>query len=138
MAQRAKIGFTLKDLILEGIIITGEGNGKRYLSLPWVKQQIEEKLGFTPYPGTLNLRLTADSTKHRGFLSKVQTTAVCPAEGYCVAGLFKGDISGLECAVVLPEVSGYPENLLEVVAPLNLRDRLQLEDGDSIEVTVYL
>ncbi len=137
MAQRAEIGFTLKDLTLEGTIITGEGNGKRYLSLPWVKKQIEEKLGFTPYPGTLNLRLKADSTKHRSLLSKAKTAVICPQEGYCVAGLFKGDISGLGCAIVVPEVSGYPENLLEVIAPLNLRDRLQLKDGDSIEVTVY-
>ena len=95
-------------------------------------------MGFTPYEGTLNLKLTRASAKRRQLLLDAKTTVICPAEGYCVGALFKADISGLECAVVVPEVTGYPENLLEVISPLNLRDRLQLEDGDSVEVNVYL
>jgi len=44
----------------------------------------------------------------------------------------------LECAIVIPEVAGYPEDVLEIVAPANLRETLQLEDGDEITVTVNL
>jgi riboflavin kinase, archaea type len=137
MAQRTEIGFTLKDLILIGTVITGEGNGKRYLSLPWVKQQIEEKLGFIPYAGTLNLKLTRESTKRKEPLLDAKTMVICPAEGHCVGILYKAEIELLECAVIVPEVTNYPKNLLEIIAPLNLRDRLKLEDGNSVEVKVY-
>lgn len=128
----------MKKLTLEGALVTGEGNGKRYISLPWVKQQIKEKLGFTPYSGTLNLHLTADNVKRRSLLLKAKTAVICPAEGYCVGALFGADVAGLECGVVVPEVAGYPNNLLEVIAPLNLRTRLGLEDGNCVKVTINL
>jgi riboflavin kinase, archaea type len=136
VAQRTENGLNLKNLTFRGAVITGKGNGKRYLSLPWVKQQIEEKLGFTPYAGTLNLRLTAEGAKLRSVLLKAETKVVCPAEGYCVGALFAAAVTGLECGVVIPEVATYPKNLLEVIAPVNLREQLRIEDGDQVEVVV--
>ncbi len=127
----------MSNVILVGTVITGEGNGKRYLSLPWVKQQIEEKLGFAPYLGTLNLKLTRQSTQRKQLLLDAKSTVICPAEGYCVGILYKAEISELECAVIVPDVADYPKSLLEIISPLNLRDRLQLENGDPVEVTVY-
>mgnify|MGYP001595107082 CR=1 FL=1 len=128
----------MKNLTFRGTIVTGEGNGKRYLSLPWDKQQIEEKLGFTPYAGTLNLQLTAESAKRRNMLLSAKTKVICPAEGYCVGALFSAVVADLNCGVVIPEVAGYPQNLLEVVAPVNLRERLGLKDGDCVEVAVHV
>ena len=51
----------MKKMKLNGAIFSGGGNGKKFLELPWVKQQIREKLGFTPYPGTLNVKLNEKS-----------------------------------------------------------------------------
>ena len=127
----------MRNLTFRGAIITGEGNGKRYLSLPWVWQQIEEKLGFTPYAGTLNLRLTAEGVKRRALLLKAETKAVYPAEGYCVGALFAASVEGLECGVVIPEVATYPKDLLEIIAPVNLREQLRIEDGDRVKLVVY-
>jgi riboflavin kinase, archaea type len=126
----------LKKITLEGTVFTGEGNGKKYLALPWVKQQVEEKVGFTPFLGTLNLNLTRAETELRKLLQKQQSDAICPAEGYCVGLLFRAVISGVECAVIIPQVKGYPENVLEVVAPVNLRETLELKDGDAVTISV--
>ena len=63
---------------------------------------------------------------------------ICPAGGYCRGALFKAFIEALECAVVVPEVEGYPKELLEIIAPLNLRETLQLKDGGEVTVTVSL
>jgi len=52
--------------------------------------------------------------------------------------LFKSLIGTLECAIVVPEVAGYPKALLEIIAPVNLRETLQLEDGTEVTVTVNL
>jgi riboflavin kinase len=43
-------------------------------------------------------------------------------------------ISGIKGAIVRPERSNYPANLVEVIAPVNLRKTLCLSDGDEIEV----
>ena len=138
MAQRTKIGFPLTSKILEGTVFTGKGDGKKYLALPWVKQQLEEKLGYRPYLGTLNLKLTAESVKRRRTLLKSKSSVVFPAEGFCVGLLFKASIGCLDCAVIVPQVKGYPENVLEVIAQLNLRKTLNLKDGEKVAVSVQV
>ena len=121
---------------LSGEVFSSKGNGKKFLELPWVKQQITEKLGFTPYAGTLNLKLTEESMKRRKLLEKAPAENICPAEGYYNGLLFKAFIGILEGAIVVPEVPNYPEDLLEVIASVNLRKTLQLEDGFEVTVTI--
>jgi len=128
----------LKRIELNGTVFSGGGDGKKFLELTWVKQQITEKLGFTPYPGTLNLKLTEESTKRRKLLEKAPAEKISPAKGYYNGTLFKAFIGILECAIVVPEVPGYPKTLLEAIAAVNLRKTLQLEDGSEVTVTVNL
>jgi riboflavin kinase, archaea type len=138
MAQRTEIGFPLKTITFEGKVITGEGKGKKYLARPWVQQQIEEKAGFTPFLGTLNLKLTSAGTERRKLLNQTKSATICPAEGYCSGLLFKASIAEVECAVVLPQVKSYPDNVLEVIASVNLRDKLKVKDGDEVVVSVQV
>ena len=126
----------MKNLTFEGKVVTGEGNGKKYLAIPWVKQQIEEKLGFTPFLGTLNLKLTEESVAKRKLLNKAASATICPQEGYCVGLLYKATICSVECAIVVPKVEGYPENILEVIAAVNLRETLKVKDGDAVSLTI--
>jgi len=123
---------------LNGKIFSGSGGGRKFLTLPWVKQQITAKLGFIPYTGTLNLQLSDKSAAKRKLLDTATAITVYPAEGYCKGKLFKAAIGTVECGVVIPEVAGYPPDILEVIAPVNLREQLKLADGDEITVTVTL
>jgi riboflavin kinase len=128
----------LKTIKLNGTIFSGQGEGKKFLELPWVKRQLEEKLGFTPYSGTLNILLSRESVKRRKLLEKAHSLKVCPAEGYCNGLIFTASIGDLRCAIVIPEVANYPSNVLEIVAPENLREKLHLKDGDETSVCVNL
>jgi riboflavin kinase len=121
-----------------GTVFSGGGEGKRFVDLPWVKRQIREKLGFIPYSGTLNLRLSEKSVKRRKLLEKAHSVKVYPAEGYNSGVLIKASIGTLDCAIVVPEMAGYPKNVLEIIAPVNLREKLQLEEGSEVTVTVNL
>jgi riboflavin kinase len=128
----------LKRIELNGKVFSSRGEGKKFLELPWVKQQIKQKLGFTPYPGTLNIRLSEESVKRKKLLEKAHSIKVYPADGYCNGKLIKAFIGKLECAIVVPEVASYPKGVLEIIAPVNLRGTLQLEDGCAVTVTVNL
>ena len=128
----------MKRMKLNGTVISGESDGKKFMELPWVKRQITEKLGFTPHPGTLNLKLTKENAKHRKLLEKASAEKILPAEGYCDGLLFKAFIDIVQCAIVIPQVAGYPNDLLEVIASVNLRKTLQLEDGCEVTVIVNL
>jgi len=124
-------------ICLKGKIFSGTGEGAKFMELPWVKRQMEEKLGFVPYPGTLNIKLSKDKVKLKNLLKRAKPIEILPAEGYCHGKCFKAHLAkGLECAIVLPQVRGYPEDVIEIIAPVNLREKLQLKDGDIIEVMV--
>ncbi|MCW4010920.1 MAG: CTP-dependent riboflavin kinase [Candidatus Bathyarchaeota archaeon] len=128
----------MNSVTFEGKIITGKGDGKKYLSLPWVKRQVEEKLGFTPYLGTLNLQLTKESITRKKLLEEAETDAISPARGYCVGLLFEASVKGIKCAVVAPQIENYPKGVLELIAPVNLREALKVKDGDSVTVSVCI
>ncbi len=123
-------------LTLEGTVYSGIGEGKRFIALPWVNTQIERKLGFTPYFGTLNLRLTKESAQKRQLLDVTEGFLVEPETGYLPGVLFKASIEGLECAVVLPRVPDYPSDVIEIIAPQYLRGKLGLTDGSRVAVVV--
>ncbi len=130
---------------LRGVIFSDLGQARTFMSLEWVKSALEQKLGFPPYPGTLNLRLEAEQDKAlwRDVLITEEGIAVPPPRAsFCSARLYAVEIesgrglggTGLRAAVVVPGVDGYPEDKMEIVAPVRVKDALGVQDGDSLIV----
>ena len=120
---------------LKGKIITGLGEGQYYISRDGYRKQFNLKLGFDPSPGTLNLKLAApftqteaDSIEIGGFVDENGTFGGCKCYRVMI-----GDIRG---AIVRPERSNYPLDLVEVIAPVHLRKALNLKDGDELEMNL--
>jgi CTP-dependent riboflavin kinase len=130
----------LKALTIKGTVFSGKGKGAKYIKLTWVRRQIREKLGLDPYSGTLNIRLASDQSERlQDMLGKMIGIEILPEEGFRRARCFNALLMGrIECAVVLPEVADYPRDVMELVAPANLKEKLGLKDGDVIEVTIVL
>jgi riboflavin kinase len=126
----------LPQLIFEGTVFSGKGQGRRFVALSWVISQVEQKLGFTPYPGTLNVRLTGEELSKRKLLDPKQGIAIAPESGFFPGTVFTASISNLECAVVVPLVPDYPQDVLELISPLYLRGKLSLNDGKKVTVSV--
>ncbi len=126
----------MKKIILEGTVFSSRGEGKKFVGLPWVKKQIEEKLGFTPYAGTLNLRLPKEGEAQGKQLSNASPMEIYPEKGYCKGILIKAQLGSLECAIIIPKVPNYPNDVLEIIAPVNLREHLNLKDDDKINLSV--
>jgi len=55
---------------MEGTVFSGLGEGAYYMSLDGYKEQFVKKLGFSPYPGTLNIRLDSRYIKEREKLNE--------------------------------------------------------------------
>jgi riboflavin kinase len=127
----------VRKIILKGRVFSGGGTGSFFVNLPWAKKQFKEKLGFSPYQGTLNLQLTSRTGTEN--LMKAEGIKIEPQEGFhggrCFKALVMEKVWG---AIVIPDVQGYPRDLLEILAPVNLREALELEDGMEVEVTVWL
>lgn len=129
---------------IEGRVFTGLGEGAYYMSLRGYRRQFMRKLGFDPFPGTLNIQL--DSPTDRRLRRALERYTGIPIEGFedghrtfggarCYPAKIGG---GLDGAVIVLERSHYDDSVLEVIAPVNIRDRLKLKDGDSISVKALL
>ncbi len=125
-------------ITFKGTVYTGKGEGRKFIDLPWVKQQIKEKLGFTPYSGTLNIHLNKKSAKQKALLEKAEQLEIQPEKGYCTGILIKAQIESLKCAIIIPHISNYSSDVLEIIAAWFLRERLKLGDGDEVTVTFDL
>ena len=128
----------MKKITLRGKVFSGGGTGSLFVNLPWAKKQFKEKLGFNPYPGTLNLQLSPRTdVKELGNATK--GIKIKPPEGFhggrCFKALVMEKVWG---AIVVPDVPGYPPNLLEILAPIHLREALGVKDGMEVKVTVWL
>lgn len=120
-----------------GTVVSGLGQSASFLCIPWVSGQITEKLSFSPYMGTLNIDVHSSGIQK--VLKKLGKERIVPAEeGFCDALLFRGTIAGrFPCGVILPLVPGYPASILEIVAPVHLKQALGVADGDGIEFEIY-
>lgn len=128
----------LKSLIIKGEVFSGSGEGANYIKLPWVKEQITTELGFTPYSGTLNIKLAEKDIDVKNLLKRVKSVEILPKKGFCRGKCFKVFFRDMKCAIVLPEIAGYPENVVEIVAPVNLREKFGLKDGEIVEVKIVV
>lgn len=123
---------------IKGKVFTGLSEGRRFTELPWVRRQVKEELGFEPLPGTLNLSLSSD-TEISILLSRFEGREILPEKGYFSGRLYRASIMGKVLgAVVRPDVPGYPEDVVEIVAPVCLREEFHLRDGDEVEVEIWL
>ena len=127
-------------LELEGKVLKGLGEGQYYVNIPGYKKQFEEKLHFIPFPGTLNVQLSESSSALRNYLHEMPAVQV---EGFNDGERTFGGgkcypvvVGGIEAAIVSPDRTHYPSHLIEIIAPVKLRDALELNDGDRVVIQV--
>ncbi|AUV80464.1 riboflavin kinase [Salinigranum rubrum] len=130
---------------LEGNVTGGMGEGKHYISLSGYMEQFRERLGYEPYPGTLNIDLAADSVRVRAGIRSLDAVPIDAWEddertfgsATCYAARLTGDEETYEGAhIIVPDRTHHDETQLEVIAPDRLRDALGLDDGERVVVTV--
>lgn len=125
---------------LHGTVVTGVGEAAGFVTVPWVRERLRAWLGAEPYPGTLNLRIE-DPTDRAIWqaLAGQGPSLTLPAgqEGFCDSSYLPVLLdAGLPAGVVRPHLPGYPTDVLEVVASVNLRAALTVRDGDVVSVAV--
>lgn len=119
-----------------GSLASGLGEGAYFTQLDWVVKGFEEKLGFRPYPGTVNLTMAGAAWQRvRIELARAAGIALPPHPGNCGAKCFRVLVEERHAgALIIPDVADYPEDKFEIVAPVELRPRLALVDGDKVRV----
>jgi len=131
-------------LTIEGTVFSGLGEGAYYVTREAYRRQFIEKLGFDPYPGTLNLKLTTEYDVEAA--ADLESYPAIVIEGFkdesrtygpvrCFHALVNNREKG---AVVMALRSHYNMSVLEVISPVYLRGKLKLKDGNRVKVTVFV
>ena len=127
---------------LEGTVFTGLGEGAYYIAKEHYRKQFIEKLGFDPYPGTLNLKLTSDyDNKTR---TELESYPAIEIEGFknedrsfglvkCYPVMIDNKVKG---ALISAMRTHYDVSVLELIAPVCLRKHLNLKDGTKVKIEV--
>lgn len=126
----------MQDWQINGRVVTGLGQGAGFTDLDWVRAAFRAQLGIELFPGTLNLRLESPGALTTWEGVRAGASVMLRGEqGACDARCYPVRVGG-ECpaAIVLPDVTGYPADQLELVAALSLREHLGLADGDVVSV----
>ena len=124
---------------VQGRVETGLGQGGRFVALGWVRAGVRRLVGFTPYPGTLNVRLDPGEPRRRwrAVRRRRAPELTPPRAGGCGARLIPLLVAGRVPAVaVVPDVTRHGHQVVEVIAPGHLRRRLGLRDGDRVRLVV--
>src|SRR5881628_3194775 len=123
------------DDLVFGTIVSGLGEGRVFVALPWFREAVRRAGGFDPYPGTLNVRLVDDAAlaRWRGISAESSVRVEAPGAVRCGGTLVPVMIDDtVAAAVIVPDLTRHPEELLEVIAEVHLKSRLARGDGARI------
>jgi len=124
-------------LELTGIVTAGLGEGSYYVKEYSAK--IQERLGFKPFFGTLNVKLNYKIPDIKNYV--VERIEKFKKEGnefnrveFIPARILVGE-SAEDCYIVLPEKSKHPDEI-ELISEFSLREKFRLKDGDEVRITI--
>jgi riboflavin kinase len=129
----------------EGNVVSGMGEGAYYMSLDGYKKQFRDKLGYEPYPGTLNVRLTdqlfMNARRELGSHPSIFVDGFSDGtRTYGWVKCYRATINGTvdSAAVLVLERTHYDDSMLEVIAPMSIKEAAGIKNGDRVKVRVHI
>ena len=120
-------------------IVSGVKQGAFFTQLDWVQEQCLQKLGFKPFPGTLNLEIAHENMRIIEALQAQEGIELVPPDSnFCAGFVFPISIEGISGAMVAPaaNVRVHAKNIIEIISHLGLKNALGVEDGDWVTLTI--
>ena len=127
---------------LKGTLESGMGEGAYYMSLKGYTKQFKTKIGYVPFPGTLNVKInqkqyfqtipqfdTFEGILIKGFSDGKRT--------YGWVKCFEGTINkSIECNLIRLERTHHDSSTIELISQVNIRKTAKLKDGSKITIRI--
>jgi len=129
-----------KIIRISGIVTRGIGESTFFTEIPWVNNQFTTKLGINTFPGTFNITVIPEDREKLNRIREARGIEIMPEDkDFCAANSFHVSVNHcIKGAAIIPQVDDYPEAQIEIIAAENIKMALSLNDGDRVEVEVYL
>lgn len=129
---------------LKGILVSGMGEGAYYMSLKGYTKQFKKKIGYIPFPGTLNISLSKneyidavsqfdalDGALIKGFADGKRT--------YGWVKCFKAKLNkSIDCELIRLERTAHDKTIIELISKTNLRKSAKLSNGSNVTIRISI
>ena len=138
------IAKSSNSLSITGTITSGMGEGAYYMSMKGYTKQFKSKLGYIPYPGTLNVQLKEKKFSEAiSQLSNYDGTKINPfSDGKRTFGwvkCFKSKINNkIDCELILLERTHHDTTIVEFIAKTNIRKSLKIGNKSNIKIKISI
>jgi riboflavin kinase len=131
-------------VLLKGTLVSGMGEGAYYMSLKGYTKQFKSKIGYIPFPGTLNVKLgkkeyteairqfeVMDGNRIDGYSDGKRT--------YGWVKCFKAKLnSSFDCELIRLERTHHDTSTIELISKNNLRKSAKISDGNKVTITIQI
>ena len=127
---------------LKGTLVSGMGEGAYYMSLKGYTKQFEKKIGYIPFPGTLNVKL--NQKKHTEAVQQFDALDGILIDGfsdgkrtYGWVKCFKAKLNkSVDCELIRLERTHHDPSIIELISKRSIRKTAKISDGSKITIRI--
>ena len=129
---------------LKGTLISGMGEGAYYMGLKGYTKQFKSKIGYVPFPGTLNVRL--DKKIHQEAIKQFETLEGIKINSFSDGKRTYGWVkcfsaklnNSINCELIILERTHHDDSIIELISKVCLRKIAKLKDGSKISIKIQI
>ncbi len=144
-------------ITLSGVLVSGMGEGAYYMTLDGYTRQFRSKIGYVPFPGTLNVRLGG-----RRYMEAVRRLKAERAGrmidsfsdgrrtygwARCYPALLRAGAAGdddtadskaaeVQCDLITLERTHHDDSIIELISAVCIREATRISDGSDVTVEI--
>ena len=140
----SSLSSSTSNIELSGSVISGLGEGAYYMSLKGYTKQFKTKIGYIPFPGTLNIKL---NQKHHSQavqqLADLDGIIIDPfSDGKRTYGwvkCFHAKLNNtINCELIRLERTHHDNSVIELISKINLRKTVGLKTNSKVRVKILI
>ena len=127
---------------IKGTLVSGMGEGAYYMGLKGYTKQFKSKIGYVPFPGTLNVRI--DQKIHQEAIKQFETLNGIKIKSFSDGKRTYGWVkcfpaklnNSVNCDLILLERTHHDNSVIELISKTCLRKTAKLKDNAKISVKI--
>ena len=127
---------------LKGTLVFGMGEGAYYMGLKGYTKQFQSKIGYVPYPGTLNVRL--DQKIHQEAIKQFETLNGVKIKSFSDGKRTYGWVkcftaklnNSTNCELIILERTHHDDSIIELISKSCIRKIAKLKDVSKVSIKI--
>lgn len=127
---------------LQGTLVSGMSEGAYYMSLKGYTSQFKSKIGYVPFPGTLNVRL--DKKVHQEAIKQFESLEGITVKSFSDGKRTYGWVkcfpaklnNSINCQLIILERTHHDSSIIELISKVCIRKSGKLKDGSKVTIKI--